>query len=94
MVCREFENIGFRMSLTNAPFDMVASQSERVFSVVSNDWRRLSDKLDVLEHISGVVDGYTVCISERKVESPVSVMSPEELASVKNPKELFKLLSD
>jgi putative transcriptional regulator len=94
MVLREFEDIGFKTSLTNAPFDLIASMEERVFSVVSNDWRRLHDKLDVLEDISDVVDGYSVCISERRVESDVSVLTPEELAEIKTAKELFKLLSD
>ncbi|MFH0862067.1 MAG: helix-turn-helix domain-containing protein [Candidatus Altiarchaeota archaeon] len=93
-VRREFDDMGFHTSITNAPFDLVASLHERVFSVVSNDWRRLHDKLTVLEEISAIVDGYTVCISERKVESDVNVLTPEELAQVKTAKELFKLLSD
>lgn len=94
LVKEEFESIGFHTDLTNAPFDMVASQRERVFSVVSNDWRRLEDKINVLEEISDITGGYTVCISERRVKSETSVLSPEDLSKIKSPRELFKLLSD
>jgi putative transcriptional regulator len=93
LVRREFEGLGFSTSLTNAPFDMVARRDERVFSVVSNDWRRLQYKVSVLEDISRVMGGYSVCISERRVKTEVSVLSPKELAEVKSPRELFKLLS-
>ncbi|MFH1055902.1 MAG: helix-turn-helix domain-containing protein [Candidatus Altiarchaeota archaeon] len=94
MVRQEFEDIGFNTAMTNAPFDIIASQREKVFSVVSNDWRRLQDKLSVLEEVSEILDGYTVCISERRVRSSVSVMSPDELSKIKSPSELFKLLSN
>jgi len=94
MVCREFEEMGFRTSYTNAPFDIVASCEDLVFSVVSNDWRRLGDKLSVLEDVADMLDGYGVCISCRRIKSNVSVLSPRELAEIKSPRELFKLLSD
>jgi predicted transcriptional regulator len=94
MVRREFEHMGFTTSLTNAPFDLVASHDKRVFSVVSNDWRRLQDKLSVLEEICDVVGGYSVCISERRVKSDIDVLSPAELSKIRSYKELFKLLSD
>jgi putative transcriptional regulator len=92
-VCREFRSIGFNTVLTAAPFDLIASRQERVFSVVSNDWRRLREKLDVLEGISDLVGGYSICISERKLKGESSVLSPAELAEIKTPRELFKLLS-
>ncbi len=94
MVCHEFEELGFKTSLTSAPFDMVASREETVFGVVSNDWRRLEGKLSVLEEISDLLGGYRVCVSERRVEGKVSVLTPGELAKVRSPRELFKLLRD
>ena len=92
-VCSEFRSMGFDAVMTTAPFDIVASGDERVFSAVSNDWRRLRDRLAVLEGISELVGGYAVCISDRKVKGETSVLSPEELAEIKTPRELFKLLS-
>jgi putative transcriptional regulator len=94
MVYREFEGMGFDTVQTNAPFDMVATGEHTVFGVVSNDWRRLGEKLEVLEEISEFLGGYSVCISERKVKARVSVLSPRELAQVKSPHDLFKLLSE
>lgn len=94
MVCRELEEMGFNTTLTNAPFDLIASQEERVFSVVSNDWRRLHYKLSVLEELTDLLGGYRLCVSERKVKGKISVLSPEELAQIRSPRELFKLLSD
>jgi putative transcriptional regulator len=94
MVCREFEHMGFETHLTSAPFDMVAKRDGRVFSVVSNDWRRLEDKLEVLREVSETLGGYGVCISRRRVEGEVSVLTPGELSEIKSPKDLFKLLSD
>jgi len=94
MVRQEFETIGFDTSLTNAPFDILAAHDKRVLSVVSNDWRRLNDKLHILEEVSELVEGYSVCISERKVKSDVSVLNPGQLAKIKSAGELFKLLTD
>jgi len=94
MVCREFEELGFKTSLTSAPFDMVATRDETVFGVVSNDWRRLEGKISVLEEISDLLGGYRVCVSERRVEGKASVLTPGELAKVRSPRELFKLLGD
>jgi predicted transcriptional regulator len=94
LVRKEFQNIGFDTTLTSAPFDMVACRERSVFSVVSNDWRRLEDKLTMLGEISELMGSYGLCISERKVKAGVSVISPRDLAQIKSPKELFKLLSD
>lgn len=92
--CRSFRSIGFRTTLTNAPFDVVARTEESVFSVVSNDWRRLKAKLSVLDEVSGLIGGYTLCVSERRVKSETSVLTPEELSEIKSPRELFKILSN
>jgi putative transcriptional regulator len=94
MVYREFEGMGFDTVMTSAPFDMVATGEHKVFGVISNDWRRLSEKLEVLEEISEFLGGYSDCICERKVKAKVSVLSPRELAAVKSPHDLFKLLSE
>ncbi|MBD3388518.1 MAG: helix-turn-helix domain-containing protein [Candidatus Altiarchaeales archaeon] len=94
IVFNEFENMGFNTQLTNAPFDIVARSDQRVFSVVSNDWRRIKDKLSVLDEISDIVGGYSVCISERRLKGEMSVLSPGELAEIDSAEELFKLLSN
>ncbi|MBU0762949.1 MAG: helix-turn-helix domain-containing protein [Candidatus Altiarchaeota archaeon] len=93
LVDERFRNMGFKTTITNAPFDMVAAKGDRIFSVVSNDWRRLSEKLSVLEEMSSVLDGYTVCISERRVKSSVSVLNPDELSEIRSAREFFKRLS-
>lgn len=94
LVSREFTSLGFETELTNAPFDLIAQRGQRVYSVVSNDWGRLRDKLSVLEDISHIMDGYAVCISERKIESETSVLSPRELGEISSSKELFKIISN
>ncbi len=93
VVEEHFREMGFTTTVTNAPFDMVASKGETVFSVVSNDWRRLKEKLAVLDEVSDVLDGYTVCVSERRVKSEVSVLTPSELSEIHSARELFKRLS-
>jgi len=93
MVISELRNLGFETSLTKAPFDVFATEEERIFTVVSNDWRRLKHKIEVLEEISEVVGGYSVCISERKVKESHHVLSPSDLKEVKNAKDFFKMLS-
>ena len=94
IVVRELEDIGFQTSITKAPFDFIASEQERIFTVVSNDWRRLKQKIDMLDEISGVVGGYSVCVSERKVAARRRVLSPSDLKEIKSPRDLFKLLSE
>jgi putative transcriptional regulator len=93
-IMEEFNAIGFHTTLTNAPFDIVAKNRERVFSVVSNDCRRLNEKLEILEEISDITGGYTLCVSRRRVRSNVFSISPKELSQIKTPFELFKFLSD
>lgn len=93
LVLSELRNMGFETSITKAPFDVIATEEERVFTVVSNDWRRLKQKVDMLDEISGLVGGYSVCISERRVKSR-RVMRPEDLKEVKTPRDLFRILSE
>ena len=88
-----FESMGFKISITNAPFDMVASKKKTVFSVVSNDWRRLESKLETLSSVTDLLEGYTMCVTERKVKSDLPHLTPLELAELGSAKELFKFLS-
>lgn len=88
-----FESMGFKTSLTNAPFDIIASKKKIVYSVVSNDWRRLEMKLKTLSGLGQVLEGYTMCITDRKVDSETTHMTPDELSRIKDARELFKLLS-
>ena len=93
LVKQEFDEMGFDTSVTNAPFDMIAQADKRIFSVVSNDWRRLQQKISKLEEIQELLGGYTLCISDRKVKTEINVLNPQELAEIETAKELFKLLS-
>jgi len=93
-VLSELQDIGFKTSLTNAPFDVIAKDKERVFTVVSNDWHRIERKINVSENISEIIGGYSVGISERKLESDVKVLTPDELMEIKSTKELIRLLRE
>jgi len=93
-VAMDLVKIGLETTLTNAPFDIVASKKRRFYTVVSNDYRRLSDKISMLEDITHIVGGYGVCVSQRRIRSEASVITPEQLLAVKSPRELFKLITN
>jgi putative transcriptional regulator len=94
IVYEEFKNIGFETSITNAPFDIYASKNERILSVVSNDWRRLKQRINVIRSIANLLGGYSLCVSERHIDVDVSVLKPDELHEINSPKEFFKILSE
>lgn len=94
LVYSEFKSMGFDTRYTKAPFDMVAESGERVYSVVSNDYRRIREKLTMIEELSSILGGYSLCISERRIRDEGTVLSPKELSEVPSPKELFKILSE
>ncbi|MFH1402959.1 MAG: helix-turn-helix domain-containing protein [Candidatus Altiarchaeota archaeon] len=94
VVLEEFRNMGFKTSMTNAPFDIYASKDEMILTVVSNDWRRLKHRIEMMRDITSMVGGYSVCISERHVDIDGSVIRPEELHEIHSPKDFFKLLSE
>ena len=93
LVKKEFEGLGFNTEITNAPFDLIAMERQRIFSVVSNDWRRLEQKIEKLDELRELLGGYIVCISDRKVKTEINVLNPQELSEIESAKELFKLLS-
>ena len=93
-VIREFRGMGFRTSLAKAPFDVIATEEERVLTVVSNDWRRLKHKIDILDGISEIVGGYRVCVSERRVKRSRGVLTLTDLKEIKTARELFGVLSE
>lgn len=93
-VVREFRSIGFKASITNAPFDVVAREDETVFTLVSNDWRRIERKASMVESISEMVGGYGMCVTERHFDVDVPVMSPEDLNEIKRPRDLIRMLSE
>lgn len=88
-----FKAMGFEASLTNAPFDIVLREHEAVFSAVSNDWRRLEQKVSVIEEISDACGAKSVCVTERHVDVSGCVLNPEELKEIKTVKEFIKIIS-
>jgi len=89
-----FEDIGFSATITNAPFDMVVKSpdDETLFTAVSNDWQRLGRKMNVVEDVSEIVGGYSVCITERRVDVDSPVLNPRELRKYRRPGELMSAL--
>lgn len=91
-VLDEMKHMGFDAFLTNAPFDVFAREKESVFTVVSNDWRRIEHKLERVEEIRNLLGGYSICVSERKVKSDSIVLALSELREFKSAKELYSIL--
>ncbi len=94
VVVDEFTGMGFNTSLTNAPFDIYASSEEKILTVVSNDWRRLKNRICMMKNITSLVGGYSMCVSERHIDAEVSVFKPSELHEIDTPRDFFKLLSE
>ena len=88
-----FRHIGFDVSLTKAPFDIVLKDEDMVFTTVSNDWQRLERRIHVVEEISEAVGGLSVCITERATSVSGVVLKPEDLEGIKTRKEFIRLLS-
>ncbi len=88
-----FREIGFEASLTKAPFDIVLKDEEMIFTAVSNDWRRLRHRIEILEDISDTVGGLEVCITERTKSVGGSVLKPEDLSGFKTCREFIQMLS-
>ena len=98
-VIREFEKIGFLASLTNAPFDVVARDTEKgkksgetIFAVVGNDTRVLKRNIEILKQISEMLGGYDICISDRNQDVDIAVIKPKELSEINEKKELIEIL--
>jgi putative transcriptional regulator len=88
-----FRSIGFDASLTKAPFDIVLRDEDMVFIAVSNDWRRLERRIQVVEEISDAVGGFSVCITERARSASGVVLKPEDLKEIRTSREFIRLLS-
>ncbi|MFH1125824.1 MAG: helix-turn-helix domain-containing protein [Candidatus Altiarchaeota archaeon] len=96
IVADRLERIGFSTSITNAPFDVVAREHETVYTVVSDDNRRLEHKISLVGEITGMVGGYGMCVTNRHVSSRrgVAVLKPEELDGFESPKDLIERILD
>jgi predicted transcriptional regulator len=95
MVLDKFRELGFFTTLTNAPFDIVAVVGDRalILTTVSDDPRRLRMRVELIEGASELVGGYGVCISNRTEDSGFPIMKPRELYRIRDPEELFDILS-
>jgi len=92
-VADKLEGIGFSTSITNAPFDVVAKENETVYTLVSDDYRRLEQKIDLIDEMMYLIGGYSMCVTNRQVSPKrVAVLRPEELEEFDSPRELFKRL--
>ncbi len=98
IVLQEFRKIGFLTSLTNAPFDIVASETskgeETILTIVSDDTRRLKQKADMIRELSDIMDAYNVCISNRNQDINIPIMKPGDLENISEPEELIEILID
>lgn len=96
-VLREFIGMGFETSLTNAPFDILASErehGEKILTIVSNDRQGLRRKVEVIRDISEITGCHKVCISNRGQNLDVLVIKPRELSEINEASEFMKLLVD
>ena len=96
MVLEKFRDMGFSAILTNAPFDIVAmeSEDERILTTVSDDSRRLKRKIDTIDEISNIIGSYRVCISNRHEDSDVIIIKPRDLDKIKDSEELIQMLAN
>lgn len=94
-VLDELHSIGFSTSSTNAPFDVVARERDSLFTVVSNDWRRLERKIELCSELSHILGFYSLCVSERRLDlEGTCVLKPSDLEGIGRPRELIKWLSE
>ncbi|MFC2154447.1 helix-turn-helix domain-containing protein [Candidatus Altiarchaeota archaeon] len=104
-----FRDMGFSTSLTNAPFNVMASDSElkrmrekprrgrtmiEVLSVVTNDPQKLDKRVSVVNEISEMVGGYSMTISERSFDVESKVIRPRDLEGISKRKELIRFLKE
>jgi len=95
-VAEKLDHMGFSTSITNAPFDVVARDDENVYTVVSNDQRRLEHKVELMGQITRMVGGHSMCVTSRQVsfgKRGVVVMKPEDLDSFHSTEELIEWIS-
>lgn len=99
IVIRDLENIGFSALPTNAPFDIFAreksDESGRLFTVVSNDGKRLRHRIELINGISELLGGYKICISDRKDDNTdVLIIKPKELNEIQDSEELIEMIEN
>lgn len=97
IVISELQSLGFKISITNAPFDLVAleiPENEKVFAIVSNDVIGLKKRAEIIKKISSMLNAYKVCISERKHEIDILVIKPKDISEISRAKDLIKLLKE
>jgi len=97
IVISELENIGFKISVTNAPFDLVAIEipkKEKIFTIVGNDPKGIKRRAEIIKKISSMLHSYKVCISEKEQNIDIFVIKPKELSEITTSKELLRLLKE
>ncbi|MFH0860025.1 MAG: helix-turn-helix domain-containing protein [Candidatus Altiarchaeota archaeon] len=84
--------IGFKTSITNAPFDIIAKERKMIFSAISNDRNGIRKKMTVLNSVSDIMGGYPLCISERRVKIETTILNPADFEGIRTPRQLFRIL--
>ncbi|VVB50506.1 Helix-turn-helix [uncultured archaeon] len=88
-----FDTLGLEAEATNAPFDVVASfEDETIFTMVSNDWRRMEQRAQMVDELSEMLGGFSVCVSSRNLSLRMAVVHPDELERIRNRQDLIDLL--
>ncbi len=94
-VMDELMSIGFMTYPTNAPFDLVAEErvsEKRILSVVGNDLKTVTRKVEISENITRITGDYSICISEKEQNLDVPLIKPRELKSIGSADELIEIL--
>ena len=94
---QEFQNMGFSASFTNAPFDIVASESggsEKILTIASDDRKGLIRKAEIIKEISDMTGCLRVCITNRACDLDVVVIKPKELSGIKDAEEFIRMLEE
>ncbi|MBD3262685.1 MAG: helix-turn-helix domain-containing protein [Candidatus Altiarchaeales archaeon] len=93
-VLTSLKKMGFEASPASAPFDVYAREMQEIYTLVSNDWRRLDHQIKVLKQVCSVLDGMGVCVSQRKTSSKGPVMSLKKLRNMDSPNQLYEFLEN
>jgi putative transcriptional regulator len=94
---QEFQNMGFTVSMTNAPFDIVAAETiggERILTIASDDRKGLIRKVEIIKDISEMTGCLRVCITNRSCDLDVAVIKPKEFSEIKEKEEFLKILTE
>ncbi|MEA1924658.1 MAG: helix-turn-helix domain-containing protein [Candidatus Altiarchaeota archaeon] len=87
--------IGFVIYPTNAPFDLVVERGrceKRILSVVGNDLKTVTRKVEINEDITRITGDYSICISEKEQDLDVPMIKPRELKSIESADEFIEIL--